>query len=319
MNFHFNSNQESNQEILNNTHNDNYFTISSEHYFNPNEQKLDNGNIFNDYYILSKFPNPDDSIQQNEKRNLQNKKDIKLINRFNTKKIKSNVNQTRSTELAYSEKSKKHFNKKCKISIKNKCCNIHDKYADDNLRRKIKNLVLNYTLKFINIKIKDIYKGNIGYGIIKKELFPLQCSIKFDTTIEHNKLFINKTLKEIFSENISSRFKSYYFPNRNNIIINRLLNDKDEKKRLFFQKLFNIKFIQCIEAFSGADNCEELKGFKQFQEIKKDFDDEPKYIDKFEYYLRNFELIIKERKGNIKKKKKEEWNEKQTLDTNIKI
>ena len=100
-------------------------------------------------------------------------------------------------------------------------------------------------------------------------------------------------------------------------IINRLLKDKDEKKRLFFQRLFNLKFIQCIEAFSGANICEELKGFAQFEDIKKEMDDEPQYIDKFQYYLTNFELIIKERKGRNKKQKQK--NEEKEKEKELKI
>ena len=308
MNFHINSNLDNNQDISNHTQHDNYFTVSSIYTFNPNEQKLENG-IFNDYYILSKFPTPEENIiNQNEKQNLLNRKDNKSINNFDNKNIISKVSQTMNIALVEEEKTKKLSKKKYKIGKKRKRkhYSTHDKYADDNIRRKIKNLVLNYTLKFINIKIKDIYKGNIGNGVIRKEIVPLNNSIKYDTTIEHNKIFINKTLKEIFSENISSRFKSYYFPNRNDIIINRLLNDKDENKRLFFQRLFNIRFIQCVEAFSGVDNCEELKGFIKFDDIKKYFDDESKYIDKLKYYLRNFEIIIKNRKGKIKKQNIEE-------------
>ena len=105
------------------------------------------------------------------------------------------------------------------------------------LLEKQKIFVLNYTLKFINKKIKYIYKGNIGNGIIKKKLVPLNHSIKNDTTIGYCKNLIYKTLKDIFSANISSRFKAYSFPNNNGIIINRLLNDKDENKKLFFPKI----------------------------------------------------------------------------------
>ena len=317
MNFSISFNQDINPDRYNPTHNDNYFTMSNIFTFNLNEQKLDEGNFFNDYYILSKFPAPDESIfnnTYNEKLNQLNKKDNKTINNSYSQNIKSNkVSQSMSTTKLEIEKSMKNNYKNRKIGVKRKSnnSNIHDKYSDDNIMRKIKNLVLNYTLKFLNSKIKDIYKGNIGNGIIKKELVPLNHSVKCDTTIEFNRKFINKTLKEIFSENISSRFK-YYLPNRNDIIINRLLKDKDEKKRLYFQRLFNLKFIQCIEAFSGANICEELKGFAQFEDIKKELDDEPQYIDKFQYYLTNFELIIKERKGrNKKQKQKNEEKEKE--------
>ena len=314
MNFPISFNQDINQDMYYPAHNDNYFSMSNLFTFNLNEQKLEESNIFNDYYILSKFQAPDESIiynNYNEKINQLNKNDNKTINNYENKKSSKDI-QSMSKDKLEIEKSLKNNKKKGKICIKRKRnnSNIHDKYSYDNIIRKIKILVLNYTLKFLNLKIKDIYKGNIGNGIFKKELVPLNHNVKYDTTIELNHKFINKTLKEIFSENISSRFKSYYLPNRNDIIINRLLNDIDEKKRLYFQRLFNIKFIQCIEAFSGTNNYEELKGFAQFENIKKELDDEQQYIDKFQFYLENFELIIKERKGRNKKQKQKNEEKK---------
>ena len=312
-----------NQDINNPTHDDNYFTISSLYTLNPNEPKLEVSNILNDYFNISKFPLLDEDIKKvepNERQNLPNTKETKTTNSNTKIKIKNaikpsrnsknNDNITASTYPVEIEKSKKSLKGKCQIGLKRKRdnYNIHDKYADDNLRRKAKNLVLNYTLKFINKKIKDIYKGNIGNGIIKKEIVPLNHSIKNDATIGYCKNLIYKTLKDIFSANISSRFKAYSFPNKNDIIINRLLNDKDENKRLFFQRLFNITFIQCIEAFSATKNYEELKGFVKFDDIRSEFDEEPEYIDKLEYYLKNFEILIKERKGRNKRNKKEENN-----------
>ena len=305
MNFSFNFNQDINTDIYSPIHYDNYYNISSTFNINLNEQKNDDNNTFNDYYIFSKFLPPDESLTNyNEKLNLE-KKDNKIINNYDAKNKTIDVNQSMNIDKLEIKKSHKNFKNKGKIAVKRKRnnYNIHDKYANDNIIRKIKNLVLNSTLKFLNIKIKDIYRGNIGNGIIKKELVPLNQSVKYNTSIEYNKQFINKTLKEIFASKISSRYKSYYLPNRNDLIINRLLNDKDKNKALFFKRLFNIKFIQCIQAFSGVDICEELKGFAQFEDIKKDFNEEPQYIDKLQYYLSNFELIINERKGRKNKTK----------------
>ena len=62
----------------------------------------------------------------------------------------------------------------------------HSKFAGDNLRRKLKNIILNYALEFLNKKIKQIYKENIGNGIFKKELLPINNSIKSNTSVEFN-------------------------------------------------------------------------------------------------------------------------------------
>ena len=199
MNFPISFNQDINQDMYYPAHNDNYFSMSNLFTFNLNEQKLEESNIFNDYYILSKFQAPDESIiynNYNEKINQLNKNDNKTINNYENKKSSKDI-QSMSKDKLEIEKSLKNNKKKGKICIKRKRnnSNIHDKYSYDNIIRKIKILVLNYTLKFLNLKIKDIYKGNIGNGIFKKELVPLNHNVKYDTTIEFNHKFINKTLK----------------------------------------------------------------------------------------------------------------------------
>ena len=62
--------------------------------------------------------------------------------------------------------------------------------------------------------------------------------------------FLTKSLKEIFSAKISSKYTSF-LPNHNEIIIKRALNDKDENKREIFNKLFNLTFIDCLKKFLG--------------------------------------------------------------------
>ena len=191
---------------------------------------------------------------------------------------------------------------------KDYCNGEHNKYSDDNLRRKAKNLVLDYTMDFLNEAIKDIYNGNIGEGMSIKKLFPLNRSFKCNATIQHNKDILNKSLAEIFSGNISTRY-SYYSPNHNRELIKRLLNEKDEYKRLYFKKIFNLTFLQCLKSFSGSDSCDELKQLKKFRDIKYKFIDEAEYINKLELYLIKFENIIKSKKAKndiIPKKKKKE-------------
>ena len=48
------------------------------------------------------------------------------------------------------------------------------KFTFDNLKRKSKHLVIENAMDFINKKIKEAYNGNIGEGIIKKELVKLK-------------------------------------------------------------------------------------------------------------------------------------------------
>ena len=179
------------------------------------------------------------------------------------------------------------------------------------MRRKFKVLILNNILEFVNKKVKDVYQGNIGQGIMKKELLPINLNIKSDNTIEHSKSFLNKTIGEIFSEDISKRYKSYY-SNYNKKLIERLIKEEDEQKRVFFKKLFNITFLQCIRRLNGEDIYEELKEFGTFNELKnknKIKEADPKYLKALELYLSQFEEKIQKKRGKRIKKIRNEIKE----------
>ena len=182
----------------------------------------------------------------------------------------------------------------------------HNKYSDDNLRRKCKHLVLKYILKFINYQILIIYNGNIGNGIFKKQLQTLNQSQKSDATINFNKMFLNKTLAEIFSENISGRFTNFP-PNHNKLLIEKLMNENDEEKKIYFNNIFNLTFIQCLKHFTGEIKIDLLDGLKCFEDIKNDImdnyeDDGLDYYNTLKYYLNNFEVIINNKKARQPRK-----------------
>ena len=184
----------------------------------------------------------------------------------------------------------------------------HNKFSDDNIRRKCKHLVLKSVLKFINKKIINLYNGKIGEGILKKQLHIINQSQKSNATINFNKDFLNKSLKDIFSENITSRYSSFPLDN-NKVIIKRLLNEKDANKRQYFTNLFNLNFIQCLRHFRGEYTIEELEGLNCFKDIKLDLlkkyiYDGKDYVNVLEYYLKNYEKITNNKKGRQTRKEK---------------
>ena len=130
--------------------------------------------------------------------------------------------------------------------------------------KKMKIILLNYLFIFINNQIKNIYNGNIGHNIFKKQL--LKINKKQIRSSKSNKILLKKTLKEIFSEDdilsendtIPENNKPYsenYIHNRN--LIEQLLNEEDKEKRVFFIKLFNLSFIDCLNHLGGK-NIEQL-------------------------------------------------------------
>ena len=192
---------------------------------------------------------------------------------------------------------------------------IHSKFSNDNMTKKCKNIVLKSALESINKKIKEKYKNNIGFGKFKKELQILNQKNKVKSTAKDDKLFLHKTLKEIFSDNISSRLYNYS-ENHNKVIIESLINDEDEEKRIYFNNLFNITFLEYLNYFMSSETCNLnnnsiLYGFKDFSSIKDSLiqNNDEDYVNALIEYLKNFEEIInKKRSRNSKKKLKEKSN-----------
>ena len=174
-----------------------------------------------------------------------------LIDRFNDKiNLEVNINCNDKNNDIKEDSQKNLF--KIKIGKKRKINNEeiqkrdvedleHNKFSDSNMRRKCKHLVLKNTLDFINKKIRSIYNGNIGNGLLKKELQTINQFQKHNANLNFNKEFLNKTLGQIFSDNLSTRFTNIPL-NHNKMIINSLINEKDENKRIYFNKLFNVNF-----------------------------------------------------------------------------
>ena len=164
---------------------------------------------------------------------------------------------------------------------------IHNKFSDDNLIRRIKATVINALFVYINKILKIIYNNSAGK---EKELLKHNQYQVINSKADYNGDFLRKSLKNIFSVDISSKFKNYD-TNHNKNIINGLLNEKDERKRLIFKKLFNLTFLDCIEHIRNTKFIIELQGLTPLEEMCKSFDD-INYREKFKYYIFNLETII---------------------------
>ena len=105
-------------------------------------------------------------------------------NSINAKNNKDNKKNNKDT--------KKRGRKRKREEIDNNDTKIHNKFSDDNLRKKCKNIVLKSILEFINKKIKEQYNNKIGHGKFKKELKILDQEKKVKSTVSFDKSFINK-------------------------------------------------------------------------------------------------------------------------------
>ena len=177
---------------------------------------------------------------------------------------------------------------------------VHNKYSQDNILRRIKCNVLLNLLNYINDKIVKIYKNKIGKGIFEKQLKKLGQKNIMSSKLVKNIEFLHKNLKDIFSENISSRY-SYYNYDHNKRLIEVLLNEKNLEIRNYFEKLFSLTFLECLFHFRGDKYFEELEGIESLDSLCRQFDDDEEYKDLFKYYALHYEVIIMRKKPRNKK------------------
>ena len=272
--------------------NNNYFlaslinkNINYPNYFNNNNkpQISKNNNIIknkkNIFFISHQKRKPKSELDFKDK--IKNK----VKNKFYTKSSFSNNNKdfclSKSNEIKNNSIkiiSLEENNKKEQTINDIKKEGKHNKFSDDNLRRKCKHLVLNSAIEFINKKIYLIYDGNIGNNIFRKEILTLGKYQKSNANIEFDKIFINKKISEILSENISTRYTNY-IPEHNKILIENLRNENDDNKSFYFNKLFNLTFNDCMKHFIGKKYFDELEGMKCFESLRDSLDEDNEYLN----------------------------------------
>ena len=280
------------EEILKQKFNDNNFSKYIEKPYKGNitdEKNINNNYSFNSYYI-STF-----HFFISGQNKLEKESNINKDETINQKDIKKNKKRGRKGN------KKEIYNT---LNNKDKEIKVHDKFSDDNLRKKCKNIVLKSIFDSINRKIREIYKGNIGHGDLKKELKMIRQKDKIKSSIEFDKSFLDKNLKEIFSENVSKRL-SNFTPKHNEVIIECLINENDDAKKNYFTKLFNITFGECLRYFrEDSINIKELNGYQRLSSIKKKLIEKhgEEYINSLIHYLKHFEEIINNKKSRRNKK-----------------
>ena len=321
-----NINQENNQILFNN----NIFLIQNLNNYINDENK--------DFLDLNSEPRFSPSNLANEKKRIDynniseaNIHKEKNINRFNITHLKRkplfNIDRISEKKIKSDEKSLKNLNANKNNDINsedlrkdNKKDNLlliksnehpqknnikHDKFSDDNLRRKCKHLVLNSIMEFINKKIFELYEGNIGNNIYRKEILTMNKSQKQNSNIEFNRTLYNKKISEIFSGNISTRYTNFP-PEHNKLLIERLKNEEDENKCAYFNKILDLTFKDCLSHFIGKTFIEELDGMKRFENLQDTLDNDTEYISILRYYLENFENILNNKNPRKPKKNKKE-------------
>lgn len=285
------------------------------YFLNLYEHRLEDRSPLNDNissHVLSIINNNNEYIDPlerptnlgtNEEKNNKDE-ELELCKVYPNKKYKFRCQKEEELNSKKNSKSEKKLGRKRK-NESNYTKGEHNKFSDDNLRRKIKHIVLSNIMGFINEKIDILYNGNIGNNIFKKKFLTFNKNQKADATVNYNQNFLNKSLGDIFSDEISAKFTNFRI-DHNKILVKTLINEKDEKKRVYFNNLFKLSFLECLKHFRRSVNIEELDGVRCFDEFKETLNEEDEYIRLLEYYINNFEVIIMRKKSRKSKNKKSE-------------
>ena len=224
--------------------------------------------------------------------NLNFQKEINSIN------IPNNNYKSESCSEESIHKKKKILGRKKKNSNEK---GIHTKYSEDNIIRKIKSTILSFVIQFINTTIYSVYNGKIGKGKYMKELKKNNKAQINDTN--GNKIFLHKNLGDIFSEDISTKYCNFA-NDHNKKLIKKLLSEKEGEKRILFEKLFSLTFLDCLSHIRGSKYYPELEGIETLDDILQKFEEDADYYDLFKYYIFNFEKIVMNKKTRISRKNK---------------
>jgi len=191
---------------------------------------------------------------------------------------------------------------------------LHDKYSENNRVRKFKVIIKDALLDLINSKIKE----NINLTIIigQKEftvdgLLNIRQDQIISTNVIDNRQLLDKTIRELFSDEIAQNFRKYP-KNYNKLVIDKIYEIDNEEK---ITSILDMKFSDCIKYFRKEQNYMDderyfcLKGLeKKFENLTIDLTNEgndEKYIEMLFDLIYNFENIFfakksRKRRGKIK-------------------
>ena len=225
----------------------------------------------------------------------------------------SNIISNKSTEgksdkqieLIKREEGKKTQNKSL---LKKKRRKPHDKYAKDNIKRKIQIVYLHFLVNFVNLIIREIFRKFNGFNWdfqnkeIKGRYQFKKLDYNFAKKIDKNSFYLlkSKTLKDIFIPNTSSKFTSYKNDEvyDNVIVINDKIDYILNQNYLEFFRIFHQKNNYTNLSKYDLDIDISLENIKKFEFFKnkelekiKEPENQSKYVERIEESIRNNFMI----------------------------
>lgn len=185
----------------------------------------------------------------------------------------------------------------------------HSKFGIDNIISKIRTLILNEIVIFINEKIskysidkvfrlfnvaseKDVMESVEKMYKEKKFLLKLSGSFKGITKTKDNIELLDQKIVVFLANDVAANYKRY--EKDHNIKIIEMLKKSEELGEL--GEIFNLTFLDCVNHFCGKKK-EALNGFIEWKNYKNKLleRDGEKFTESFWYVLRNYKAVISKR------------------------
>ena len=255
----------------------------------------DNNNNSKENDFLDNIHN--DELKNTIKDDTKEKKNIYLnLNIFN------NINFTIDNSINYKSNNikfnikKEYLNKKRKNNFE---CNNNNHYIPDNDLKKIRSMILDCLIEYINNKIKQFKKNKISVGICKLQFLPINKEKLYHSKIEIDKQFLNKQIKELLSWDISKKYTNYLRDQNSQLVQNLISSENGE----YFRDLFELTFLDCLKYINGTKNSTLLDGFPELEEIvvSKGIKDKQD-IERYTNYIKNYEIGLSSKISRYSKK-----------------
>ena len=255
----------------------------------------DNNNNSKENDLLDNFHN--DELNNTIKDDTKEKKNIYLnLNIFN------NINFTIDNSINYKSNNikfdikKEYLNKKRKNNFE---CNNNNHYIPDYDLKKIRSMILDCLIEYINNKIKQFKKNKISVGICKLQFLPINKEKLYHSKIEIDKQFLNKQIKELLSWDISKKYTNY-LRDQNSQLVQTLISSENGE---YFRDLFDLTFLDCLKYINGTKNSTLLDGFPELEEIvvSKGIKDKQD-IERYTNYIKNYEIGLSYKISRYSKK-----------------
>ena len=236
-------------------------------------------------------------LNNNIKDDTKEKKNIYLnLNIFN------NINFTIDNSINYKSNNikfdvkKEYLNKKRKNNFE---CNNNNHYIPDYDLKKIRSMILDCLIEYINNKIKQFKKNKISVGICKLQFLPINKEKLYHSKIEIDKQFLNKQIKELLSWDISKKYTNY-LRDQNSQLVQTLISSENGE---YFRDLFELTFLDCLKYINGTKNSTLLDGFPEIEEIVVSKGIKNKQdIERYTNYIKNYEIGLSSKISRYSKK-----------------